>query len=94
MTSTTYDFDAEYNTEVAAAMSEIGAQWIPTTDSCHGAPDLMVFQAGIYPGRQILSIPGITHPWTPQTCRAVDIRSIWVLDGLILICRGCGLNGT
>ncbi|OUS97414.1 hypothetical protein [Rhodococcus sp. NCIMB 12038] len=94
MHSTAYDLDAEYAAEVAAAMDDIGAQWVPTVAGTHGAPDLMMFPTGIYPGRQILSIPGITHPFTPNTCRDVDAPGMWVLDGLILVCRGCGIDCT
>lgn len=94
MQSTTYDFDAEYDTKLAAAMNESGAHWIPTDARFHGAPDLMMLQAGIYPGRQILSLPGVTYPWTPETCRDVDNPSKWVLNDLVLVCQGCGINGT
>lgn len=94
MHSATYDVDAEYAAQVAEAMKEIGAQWVPTPAGTHGAADLMLFPAGIYPGRQILSIPGITHPFTPDTCRDVDAPGMWVLDDLVLVCRGCGIDCT
>lgn len=94
MENTLDDIDAEYDTKLATAMDAIGARWIPTNARFHGALDLMMVRAGIYPGREILSLPDITYPWTPETCRDVDNPSMWVLDDLVLVCRGCGINGT
>nr|ACO88860.1 hypothetical protein [Microbacterium sp. MA1] len=54
----------------------------------------MIYQTRIAPWRQTISLPGITHPQTPATCRAVDASSTWILDGLVQICPGCGLNTT
>lgn len=86
--------DTEYAAELAAAMSEIGAHWVPTSARFHGAPDLTMVPTGIYSDRQIFSVPGITHPHTPETCREVDTAGMWVLDDLVLVCTGCGLDCT
>lgn len=94
MRGTTYDLDAEYTVQVVEAMNEIAAHWTPTDARSHGAPDLMMSPAVIYPGRKILSLPGITHPFTPETCRDIDAPGMWVLDDLVLVCRGCGIDCT
>ncbi|ADK68884.2 hypothetical protein KTR9_4803 (plasmid) [Gordonia sp. KTR9] len=62
---------------MASAMNEAGAHWVATADRYHGAPDLMIYQTRIAPWRQTISLPGITHPQTPATCRAVDVDSRW-----------------
>lgn len=92
MTISMSDLDAKYTDEVSAAMDKVGAHWTPPNTRFHGAPDLMMFPAGIYPGRQILQLPGVTHPFTPDTCRDVDAPGVWVLNGLVLLCSGCGID--
>ena len=63
-------------------MNEAGAHWVATADRYHGAPDLMIYQTRIAPWRQTISLPGITHPQTPATCRAVDASSTWRVSPL------------
>lgn len=43
-------------------------------------------------GRAVLLIPGRVWPQTPATCTARV--SEWVLSDQVLVCLGCGLDGT
>ena len=47
----------------------------------------------VYPGRRVLHLPGWTWTHQPAGCPVVD-RNIWMLEGAVLVCAGCGLDGT
>lgn len=82
-------FTYEDAAELAEAMAAVGATWSPTDATHHGE-----FGESIYPGRQVLDLPGIVWPHTPDECTHADLPGRWVLDGQILICDGCGIDCT
>lgn len=47
---------------------------------------------GIVTGRKVAHIQGITWDYEPENCEAT--KNQWILDGTVLICTGCGLDGT
>lgn len=54
----------------------------------HGAHERL----WVYPGRQV-----IEGPWpapTPEQCTAVETDGLWLEDGTVLVCTGCGLDQT
>lgn len=48
----------------------------------------------VAPGRAVLDIPGRSWPWLPEECEDATGQGQWLLDGQILVCRGCGLDST
>ncbi|MFA5709358.1 hypothetical protein [Mycolicibacterium sp.] len=68
-------------------LSEIGGYWDPNPPGHHGG-------AYVAPGRLVARIPGRQWPHTPEQCTAGATDSEWVLDGRVLLCTGCGIDGT
>jgi len=48
----------------------------------------------VWPGRAVLVLPNRTWKYQPESCRDDSGTGEWVLDGLVLVCRGCGLDCT
>jgi hypothetical protein len=46
--------------------------------------------------RPVVAVEGRTYPFTPDTCELADEpnHTEWIKDGTILICIGCGIDGT
>ena len=75
--------------EVEPPPGPVGAGWSwRPTPAYHG------FSRGyVYPGRQILDVPGRTWPaGRPEDCTSTDPGE-WVCDD-VLVCTGCGLDCT
>ncbi|WP_457180752.1 hypothetical protein [Mycobacteroides abscessus] len=70
-------------------LAAAGGSWDPRPPEYHG-PD----QDYIAPGRRVAHLPGFQWPNTPENCTSGDSDTVWVLDGQLLLCRGCGLDGT
>lgn len=85
---TSMSTDNQYSNPVTD-LSEFGGSWDPSAPEYHG-PD----QGYIYPGRRVAHLPGFSWPSTPETCAAGRFDTVWVLDGQLLLCRGCGLDAT
>lgn len=48
----------------------------------------------IAPGRTVVTVPGRTWPYQPELCPMGDKDTEWLDGGSILVCVGCGLDGT
>lgn len=70
-------------------LAEAGGRWDPRQPEYHG-PD----HDYIAPGRRVAHLPEFDWPNTPEACTAGPQDTVWVLDGQLLLCRGCGLDGT
>ncbi|MCV7174761.1 hypothetical protein [Mycolicibacterium sphagni] len=81
----TFGYESDAHTE--ALFAEIGGRWDDRRVEYH-SPD----QEFVYPGRKVAVIPGVVHPYTPEGCTAEE--NMWILDGRLLLCTGCGLDGT
>ena len=68
-------------------LSPIGGTWGKRQPEYHRDP-----MNRIALGRRIAHIQGIEWPYQPEDCQ-VD-KNEWILDGQVLICTGCGINGT
>lgn len=68
-------------------LSEVGGHWDERPVAWHsGAP--------VCPGRRIARIPGRDWPSEPEGCTAEPTDTTWILDGRVLLCNGCGIDGT
>ncbi|BBX82166.1 hypothetical protein [Mycolicibacterium aubagnense] len=68
-------------------LSEIGGHWDPRQPAHHQG-------AYVVPGRRVARIPGRQWPHTPEECSAGHTDTEWILDGQVLLCTGCGIDGT
>jgi len=59
------------------------------TAAGHG-PDLDC----IAPGRTVVTVPGRTWLYPPAQCPMGNTDTEWLDGGSILVCVGCGLDGT
>lgn len=74
-----------------SALSEVFGSWDDTPVRYHGE-DFMDREF-VYPGRSRAMIPSVSWPFTPETCSTVAGWSWW-FEGQLLLCNGCGLDGT
>lgn len=70
-------------------LSEIGGRWDGRIVPYHGRD-----RDYVVPGRRIARIPGREWPNDPEKCTAGMRDTEWILDGRVLLCTGCGLDGT
>lgn len=76
-----------YESDDIPDLSEIGGYWDDRPVKHHHG-------AFVYPGRRIARIPGFEYDFEPEECQAGMTDTIWILDGRVLLCQGCGLDGT
>ena len=76
-----------------ADMQAIGAGFTPGAHQFHH-PLHSGHSRPVVPWRRVISIPGITWLDTPETCLSWWAQAVWLFDGQILICPGCGLDCT
>ena len=79
----------EYDRSGLPDLSETGGHWDPRRPRYHG-PD----QLYIAPGRLIARIPGREWPNTPEECTSAEDPGEWICGGKVLVCTGCGIDGT
>jgi hypothetical protein len=49
----------------------------------------------VFPGRRVLLIDGREWPYTPEECPGdEEFANEWVFDDTLLVCKGCGIDGT
>ena len=67
-------------------LSSLGGEWTTVTvgDCVSGRP--------VQVGRAVF--PDHEWPYEPHNCPCWDVPSAWYLDGYVLICLGCGIDGT
>ncbi|SKT53585.1 Uncharacterised protein [Mycobacteroides abscessus subsp. massiliense] len=70
-------------------LAEAGGSWDARIPEYH-QPE----RGYIAPGRRVAHLPGFEWPNTPEECTAAYLDTVWVLDGRLLLCRGCGLDAT
>lgn len=75
--------------DVDLLLAEAGGHWDPRLPQYHG-PD----HGYIAPGRRVAHLPEFDWPNTPEACTAGLQDTVRVLDGRLLLCRGCGVDGT
>ncbi|EIU24785.1 hypothetical protein MA5S0921_2726 [Mycobacteroides abscessus 5S-0921] len=83
------DMSDTRNDPLDLRLAAAGGSWDPRLPEHHG-PD----QDYIAPGRRVAHLPGFSWPNTPEKCIAGHLDTVWVLDGQLLLCTGCGLDGT
>lgn len=64
-----------------------GYAWSLSSPTAHAG-------AFVWPGRRVLQIPGHVWPHHPSICPMGDLNTQWLCDGTVLVCAGCGLDGT
>ncbi len=79
-----------YAGEGASILSEVNGSWDDTPIRYHGADPMD--REYVYPGRRRALIPEVAWPYTPETCTAT--AGFWWFDGQVLLCNGCGIDGT
>ncbi|UKD50759.1 hypothetical protein L3Q65_00090 (plasmid) [Amycolatopsis sp. FU40] len=79
-----------YTTPVDLPELPAGARW-GRAPSHHGTTRATSY---VYPGRHVLVLDGETWPHQPETCPDDTGSGEWRLDGLVLVCTGCGLDCT
>ncbi|APQ42151.1 hypothetical protein PBI_MRMAGOO_46 [Mycobacterium phage MrMagoo] len=80
-----------YESDGVPDLSEIGGHWDDRPVRWHGQG---LDQTWVYPGRRIARIPGVEWPNEPENCRAGLKDNTWWLNGQVLLCDGCGIDGT
>lgn len=70
-------------------LTAAGGSWDPRMPEHHGSD-----HEYIAPGRRVAHLPGFSWPSTPENCTAGHLDTVWVLDEQLLLCTGCGLDGT
>ncbi|MEU0545675.1 hypothetical protein ABZ319_37955 [Nocardia sp. NPDC005978] len=68
-------------------LSSIGAIWDPFPPQHHHG-------GYIAPGRMVAQFLDFIWPYTPETCESGPFDTTWYLNGKVLLCNGCGLDGT
>lgn len=76
-----------YESDEIPDLSEIGASWDERLPKWHG-DDLVAI------GRRVARLPGVVWPYEPEDCLAGPQDTKWILDGQVLLCTGCGIDGT
>lgn len=79
-----------YTTPTELPELPAGARW-GHAPSHHGTNPADSY---VYPGRRVLLLDGHTWPHQPETCTDTSHTGTWKLDGLVLVCTGCGLDCT
>ena len=81
---------AQYDSTDIPDLSEIGGRWdnrrIVEWHSSDKNP--------VARGRRIARLPGYYWPYDPEDCTAEVHDTIWILDGKVLLCTGCGIDAT
>ena len=72
-------------------LSEIGGHWDDRHVEWHGTG---LDREHVAPDRRIARIPGRDWPNEPENCTAGITDTTWILDGKVLLCNGCGIDGT
>jgi len=72
-------------------LSEIGGHWDERLVTWHGPIGDRLF---VVPGRRVACLPDRTWPHEPEDCTSEMGDTTWILDGQVLLCNGCGLDGT
>ncbi|MBB3752677.1 hypothetical protein FHT44_005189 [Mycolicibacterium sp. BK634] len=77
-----------YENDEIPDLSEIGGYWEERLPLHHNGQF-------VYPGRRVGRL-SFYHQWPyePEECQAERGETIWIMDGRILLCRGCGVDGT
>ncbi len=83
----------QYESDEIPDLSEIGGHWDPREVRVHGSVEVGL-PGWVAPGRRIARIPGRQWPNEPEECRDDTGKGEWILDGRVLLCRGCGLDAT
>jgi hypothetical protein len=81
----------KYKNDEIPDLSEIGGHWDARIVEWHGRGVERTFVAS---GRRIARIPGYDWPAEPEACTAGLTDTMWILDGRVLLCTGCGVDGT
>ena len=76
-----------YESDDIPDLSEIGGHWGAREPEYH-------HHNRIAPGRRIARLPGRQWPFIPEECEAGLFDTEWILDGRVLLCLGCGIDGT
>lgn len=77
-------FESEDRAELLGQMVAAGIRYDAFHPVTHGG-------APIAGGRRVVQIPGIAFPLEPAKCS--DLAGTrWILDDLLLVCTGCGLD--
>ena len=79
----------KYENEDIPDLSEIGGHWDPRPVEYHGPG-----REFVCPGRRIARLPDREWPHEPEDCTAGLTDTTWILDGQVLLCNGCGMDGT
>lgn len=81
----------QYESDNIPDLSEIGGYWNNRPVFLHGSG---MNRTGVCLGRRIAHIPDYNWPSEPETCTAGSTDTLWILDGRVLLCTGCGIDGT
>lgn len=81
----------QYESDDIPDLSEVGGYWdARPVEWHHDGAD----RGYVCPGRRIARIPGYDWPSEPENCTAGMNDTTWILDGRVLLCNGCGIDGT
>lgn len=72
-------------------LSEIGGHWDNRIVLWHHDG---LDRGPVCPGRRIARLPDREWPNDPEKCTAGPTDTTWILDGRVLLCNGCGIDGT
>jgi len=81
----------KYEDDEIPDLSKIGGHWDDRVVQWHGSG---IEREAVYPGRRIARLPDRDWPNEPEECTAGLTDTIWILDGTVLLCTGCGIDGT
>ncbi|WP_040817368.1 hypothetical protein [Nocardia jiangxiensis] len=65
-------------------LSPLGGHWTLTTSPDDAYDDV--------PEYGLAHLPGVEWPYQPADCTVTE--GTWYLDGTLLLCDGCGVDGT
>lgn len=80
-------FLTHYENDTIPDLSEVGGHWDERDVASHDG-------AYVTPGRRVARIPGVEWLHQPENCQAELGDTTWILDGQVLLCNGCGIDGT
>lgn len=84
--------DTEYENDDIPDLSEIGGHWDERPVRWHGSEQ--TGREAVCPGRRIARLPDREWPHEPEECTSKMGDTTWILDGRVLLCNGCGIDGT
>lgn len=83
--------DMMYESDSIPDLSEVDGHWDDRPVQWHHSG---LDRTAVCPGRRIARIPGYDWPHEPEDCTAGMCDTTWILDGKVLLCTGCGIDGT